>query len=80
MALGILSIVCVTSPHRVIAGGGVMARPALLPAVRRRLRELVNGHLATPFLAERIDEYLVTPHLGDDAGAPGAIALAELED
>ncbi len=78
VALGILSIVSVASPHRVIVGGGVMERAFLLPTVRRRLRELVAGYLETPFLADEIDRYLVPPALGDRAGVLGAIALAEM--
>jgi fructokinase len=76
LALGILSIVSVVSPHRVIVGGGVMEREGLLPAVRQRLRELVAGYLDTPLLGSRVDEYLVPPGLGDRAGVLGAIALA----
>jgi fructokinase len=77
LALGILSIVSVASPDRVIAGGGVMERGPLMTAVRDRLRDLNRGYLATPLLGERIDEYLVAPELGDDAGVMGALALAE---
>ncbi len=80
VALGILAIVSVASPHRVIVGGGVMERPRLLPVVRRRLRELVAGYLPTPLLGEEIDRYLVPPRLGDRAGVLGAIALAEQLD
>lgn len=76
LALGILSIVSVVSPHRVIAGGGVMAQPGLLAMVRSRLRDLVAGYLDTPLLAGEIDSYLVAPRLGDRAGVLGAIALA----
>jgi fructokinase len=76
LALGILSIVTVVSPQRVIVGGGVMERPGLLPAVRDRLRALVAGYLETPLLGDRVDEYLVAPGLGDRAGVLGAIALA----
>jgi fructokinase len=76
LALGILSIVCVASPHRVVAGGGVMQRPALLAQVRGRLRELVGGYLDTPLLGADIDRFLVGPALGDRAGVLGAIALA----
>jgi fructokinase len=79
VALGLLSIVCVASPERIVVGGGVMDRPRLLPLVRARLRELVAGYLDTPMLGERIDSYLVAPALGDRAGVLGAIALAELE-
>jgi fructokinase len=77
LALGILAIVSVASPHRVIVGGGVMQQPSLLPMVRRRLRELLAGYLDTPLLGDRIDDYLVPPALGDRAGVLGAIALAE---
>src|SRR5205085_4071578 len=64
LAAGILSIVAVASPHRFIAGGGVLERPGLLVLVRGALRELVAGYLQTPLLGERIDEYLVAPALG----------------
>lgn len=80
LALGILSIVCVASPHRVIAGGGVLQRPKLLPMARDRLRDLLGGYLDTPLLGVEIDEYLVSPALGDDAGVLGAIALAQADE
>jgi fructokinase len=76
LALGILSIVMVASPERVIVGGGVMERRPLLGMVRRRLRELVAGYLDTPLLGDQIDSYVVSPELGDRAGVLGAIALA----
>jgi fructokinase len=78
LALGILSIVCVASPHRVIVGGGVMQRSRLLPVVRDNLRALVAGYLDTPMFDEGSDSYLVASRLGDRAGVLGAIALAEL--
>lgn len=77
VALGILSIVLVFSPQRLIVGGGVMDRAGLLGRVRGRLRELVAGYLETPMLADQIEEYLVAPALGDRAGVLGAIALAQ---
>jgi fructokinase len=76
LALGLLSIVAVASPHRVIVGGGVMERGAMIGAVRSRLRDLIDGYLATPLLGERTDDYLVPPALGDHAGVLGALALA----
>jgi fructokinase len=77
VALGILSIVLVASPHRVILGGGVMERAPLLALVQTRLAELVGGYLGAPLLGAEIDRYVVSPELGDDAGVLGAIALAE---
>jgi fructokinase len=78
LALGILAIVAVVSPHRVILGGGVMQRTSLYPIVRRRLRELIAGYLDAPLLNARIDDYIVPPALGDQAGVLGGIALASL--
>lgn len=77
LALGILSIVLIASPERVIAGGGVMERAPLLGLVRERLCALNAGYLPTPMLAEQVDSYLVRPALGDRAGVLGAIALAQ---
>ncbi len=77
LALGILGIVTVVSPERVIVGGGVVERAGLLDRVRAWLPELVAGYLQTPLLGAQIDRYLVAPELGDDAGVLGAIALAE---
>lgn len=77
LALGILGIVTVVSPERVIVGGGVVQRAGLLQRVRARLPELVAGYLETPLLGSQVDRYLVPPELGDDAGVLGAIALAQ---
>jgi fructokinase len=77
LALGILSIVLVASPERVVVGGGVMERVPLLPLVRERLVALNGGYLDTPMLAEEAGRYVVAPQLGDRAGVLGAVALAE---
>jgi fructokinase len=77
LALGILSIVLVASPQRVIAAGGVVESRPLLEQVRPRLGQLVAGYLDTPLLGEGLDYYLVPAELGDHAGVLGAIALAE---
>jgi fructokinase len=74
LALGILSIVLIASPQRVIAGGGVIERAGLLERVRVRLPELLAGYPPGPQIAAD-PGYLVGPALGDDAGVLGAIAL-----
>ena len=77
VALGLLAIVLVASPQRVVAGGGVLERPGVLAAARARLVELNAGYLETPLLGAEIDRYVVAPALGDRAGVLGAIALAQ---
>jgi predicted NBD/HSP70 family sugar kinase len=78
IAYALVNLVCVLSPERLIVGGGVAAHPSLLPRVRARVLELLAGYLAVPELTDRraIDAYVVTPALGDRAGALGAIELA----
>jgi len=76
LALGVVSIICILSPQRVILGGGVMKQRHLFPLVRRRVQELLNGYLHAPAILDRIDDYVVPPALGSRAGVLGAIALA----
>jgi fructokinase len=78
LALGVVNVICVVSPQRVILGGGVMKQPSLLPLVRARTRELLNGYISAPELSDGLEEYIVGPALGDRAGVLGAIELARL--
>ena len=75
-AAGILAIALVVSPHRLIVGGGIGRREHLLHRIRERVRELFNDYLQSPLFGEDLDQYLVAPELGADAGVLGAVALA----
>lgn len=77
LALGLINIICILSPQRIILGGGVMHQPQLFPLVRREVQQLLNGYLQVPQITRHIDEYIVPPGLGDRAGMLGAIALAQ---
>jgi fructokinase len=69
LALGLMNWVCTLSPKRIIVGGGVMRQRDLLPLMREKLTQLLNGYVQAP--------EIVAPALGDDAGVLGAIALAQ---
>ena len=45
--------------------------------IRTKLQAVLNGYIVSPALDEGIDNYIVPPLLGDDAGVCGAIALAQ---
>lgn len=84
VAAGVANIVCTLSPQRVVLGGGVVLggehdehRERMLAAVRRQVAALLNGYLDVEELGPRIDDYIVAPALGGDAGVLGAIVLAE---
>lgn len=68
--------IVVLSPKRIVLGGGVMHQMHLFPKIRRRTLELLNGYVAHPSVLERIDEMIVPPGLGDNAGAVGSLLLA----
>lgn len=61
------------APEVIILGGGVMKQRHLMPKVREKFAELVNGYVETPPL----EKYLVTPLLEDNPGTIGCFALAK---
>jgi fructokinase len=69
LALGLVSVICVLSPERMLLGGGVMRRPSLLPLVHREVEGLMNGYQETATI--------MLPALAPRSGVLGAIALAE---
>jgi fructokinase len=77
LALGISTWIYTLSPERIILGGGVMEQQQLFPLIRSRVSELLNGYLTAPEVDERIDDYIVAPGLGSEAGVLGAMTLAQ---
>jgi fructokinase len=77
LALGLVCVICVLSPQRIVIGGGVMAEPRLLPLVQGEIVELMNGYLDAPAMGDAISDYVTLPALGSRAGVLGAIALAQ---
>ncbi len=81
IALALVNYILTLSPKKVVLGGGVMQREFLFPKIRGRVREILNGYVASKSLMEHIDDYIVPPGLGNQSGSLGAIALAiQLED
>ena len=67
------------SPKRIILGGGVMHAPGLIELVRRETLKCLNGYIKKDEILNHIDEYIVLPKLGDNAGVLGSIELGRLE-
>lgn len=66
------------SPKRIIMGGGVMKKTGLIEKIRQLAQSSLNGYLHSSLITQDIDQYLVTPQLGDRAGSLGAVVLATL--
>ncbi|GIV79842.1 ROK family protein [Litorilinea aerophila] len=77
LALGLVNIICLLSPQRIIMGGGVMQQRHLFPKIHEKVRTLLNNYIQKPAITEHIEEYIVPPALGGRAGVLGALALAE---
>ncbi|MGE5641818.1 MAG: ROK family protein [Byssovorax cruenta] len=77
IALALVNYIVTLSPKKIIVGGGVMQREFLFPQVRKRVSELLNGYVSSKMILEKIDQYIVPPGLGNQAGSMGAIALAK---
>lgn len=76
LAFGLVNFICTISPQRIIMGGGVMKQTHLFPLIRSKVLELLNGYVKAPQITNKIEEYIVPPVLGSQAGVLGAIALA----
>ena len=53
-----------------------MKQSQLFPKIRANVIELLKGYVQTKEILENIDNYIVYPELGDNAGLLGALALA----
>lgn len=79
IAQALTTSVLLLSPEKIILGGGVMHQEQLFPLIRKNLQANLNGYVHHPMLLEQIDQYVVSPGLGDNAGLCGAIAIGLLE-
>ena len=68
LAAGVVNLVCLLSPRRVIMGGGVMEQAHLFPMIREEVAASLNSYVKAPEIGP--------PALGKDTGVLGAIALA----
>jgi fructokinase len=77
LALGVVGVICVLSPERIILGGGVMRHPQLQPLVHREVSGLMNGYVDLGADDDGVAGYITLPALAPRSGVLGAIALAE---
>lgn len=67
------TLVLLAMPERLIFGGGVMKTPGLLEALRQQTGERLAGYVRP--LDRALQDYIVPPALGDEAGITGALEL-----
>jgi fructokinase len=77
LAQALVNYILVLSPKKLIIGGGVMQQKQLFPMIIENVVNLLNGYIQHENLLVDIDDYIVPPELGDNAGLCGALALAK---
>lgn len=75
LAQSIANTILLLSPQKVILGGGVMKQEQLFPLIRNEVSRNLNGYVSARALTEELDDYIVPPGLGDNAGLAGSLAL-----
>lgn len=75
LAQAITDYIVTYSPQKIILGGGVMHQKQLYDMVRRKTVEFLNGYISSDELQNNMENYIVAPALGDEAGIKGALYL-----
>ncbi|MDM5186779.1 ROK family protein [Bacillus sp. DX4.1] len=75
LAQALMNYILILSPKKIIMGGGVMKQRQLFPLIYEQLQDLLNNYIKV----KQLDQYVVAPKLGDNAGLCGALALAKRE-
>ncbi|MUT65789.1 ROK family protein [Paenibacillus sp. NEAU-GSW1] len=75
IAQAVANAILLVSPQKVILGGGVMGQSQLFPLIREAVRKNLNGYVSAAAITENIDQHIVPPGLGHQAGLYGALAL-----
>ena len=78
LAQAVVNYILILSPQKIIMGGGVMKQKQLFPLIRKYVLEFLNGYVQKEEILEKIDDYIVYPGLGDEAGFVGSIALGKI--
>jgi len=76
LAQALRTFTYVAAPQRILLGGGVMQHPGLLELTREKLAGQLAGYVTSDRLRGPLEDYVVAPAFGQDAGLVGAIALA----
>ncbi len=75
IAQALINYILILSPQRIVLGGGVMQQKQIFDLVRTEVQKGLNGYIHKNEILKDIENYIVYPKLGQDAGLIGAIAM-----
>ena len=74
VAQGLVDMIMLLSPERIVLGGGVMHQTHVMDLIRKETLRMVNKYIDTEELAD-IENYIVLPSLNDNQGILGCAKL-----
>ena len=70
------TLTLILAPERIVFGGGVMNAGELLTQIRHTTRQQLAGYLGHALLQGSLEQFIVSPVLGERSGIQGALLLA----
>lgn len=77
IAQALAQYILILAPKKMILGGGVMNQSQLFPYIYQYVPKIMKSYFNFSELSESINEYIVAPHLGRNAGIIGTFVLAD---
>ena len=74
VAQGLVDMIMLLSPERIVLGGGVMHQTHVMDLIRKETLRMVNKYIDTEELSD-IENYIVLPSLNDNHGILGCAKL-----
>ncbi len=75
IAQALINCILILSPQKIVLGGGVMQQEQIFELVRDEVKKGLNGYINKDEILDDIENYIVYPKLGQDAGLIGTIAM-----
>lgn len=72
-----MSFNLILSPEIILIGGGVAQQGHLFPKIRSAFKKHMNGYMDHPVLNGDLEDYIIYPKNGQNAGLVGAMYLAK---
>ncbi|WP_181347233.1 ROK family protein [Thalassobacillus sp. CUG 92003] len=77
LAQAIATYIYILSPQTIVIGGGVMKQQRMYGLIRQEVLRQINGYVSSSKLdPHHVNDYIIPPALGDEAGVKGALLLA----
>ena len=76
LSLAVNNLIFTVAPEKIILGGGVMKNNKLITLIRKNVTNLLNSYVEYDPIKFDIENFIVSPKLGDKSGVLGALAIA----